>query len=118
VRNRAGAARGDLRKYCTYLVRGWHKNCTSILVKNEGGLVECGSRNSMGSLIWIVTLKCYECGYLFDVKGVPTSRIQEAADSSKCPACGMQPQSEHLNGETIVRNSHEIIDLRRDADAR
>ncbi len=71
----------------------------------------------MNGLIWIVTLKCYECGNLFALKGIRTSAIQEAAHSSKCPDCGRQPEPERSIGATIVRNCHEIVDLRQGVDA-
>jgi DNA-directed RNA polymerase subunit RPC12/RpoP len=55
---------------------------------------------------WIVTLKCYKCGSLFTLKGIPAIAIAAASDSSQCPKCG----SKNLP-KVPAQKAHRVVNL-------
>lgn len=55
---------------------------------------------------WMVILRCYKCGALFTLKGIPAIAIQAASDSSHCPKCG----SKKLPG-VPRQKTHMVVNL-------
>jgi rRNA maturation endonuclease Nob1 len=57
---------------------------------------------------WIVMLRCYKCGSLFTLKGIPAIAIAAATDSSQCPKCGSKKAS-----RLPAQKAHRVVNLLR-----
>ena len=55
---------------------------------------------------WIMILRCYRCGALFTLKGIPAIAIKATADASHCPKCG----SKKLPGVPLQK-THQVVNL-------